>query len=456
MSVLLCLTLFGVLAMVGSGFRWATLVPLLSGLGFVATAVLLLYGWNSNEHVLNGMLVLDNAALAFSLVVLLACSVTALAVQELTAAQPFKAEVQAVLLFALIGAVVMTSYTNLLLLFLGIEIMALSSYVLTGLRKKDTLSNEAALKYFLMGAFSTAVLLLGMAFLYGASGSFELAAIAPKLTMQQPSALVLTGTVLMLSGMFFKVSVMPFQFWTPDVYQGAPTIVTGFLATAGKIAAFAALLRLIEKGLFPLSEQLEWMLAPVVALTVVAGNLMALWQKSQKRMLAFSSIAHAGYLLLALVVVNEMTADAVLFYSVAYLLAAFMAFVLLDLVEQHAGGDRVEHFNGMAKHHPLMAGAWTIAMLSLAGIPVTAGFMGKFYIFSTALSEGQVLLVVLSVVGSIASVYYYLRPVLAVFSDGGSWAGARVSVARKVMVVALMFLTVFLGVVPSLLTDVLR
>lgn len=455
MSLLLCLTFFGVLAMVGSGFRWRSAVPMLTGLGLAAAVVLLLFGWNANEQILNGMLQLDNMALSFSLVVLVAAAFMAMSLSVIPEARTHYADLQALLLFALVGVVVMASFTHLLLLFLGIEILSLASYVLVGVRKKDVLGNEASIKYFLMGAFSSAILLLGIAFLYGATGSFDGTAVRQQLLQQAGNGFVYAGTVLVLSGMFFKVSVVPFQFWAPDVYQGAPTLVTGFLATAGKVAAFAALLRLLQQVLLPLNVELQGTLAVIVAVTVLAGNLMAVMQQSMKRMLAYSSIAHAGYMLLALTSVNAMTADALLFYSIAYVLAALVAFTVLHVVEQSCGGDRLEHFQGLAAAQPVLAAGWAVAMLSLAGIPVTAGFMGKFYIFSAALAENQVPLVVLAVVGSVVSVYYYLRPVVAAFAAAGTRKEVTMSFPLLWLTAVLTLLSVLLGIFPGWFSGIL-
>ncbi|MCS6917443.1 MAG: NADH-quinone oxidoreductase subunit N [Chitinophagales bacterium] len=455
MSLLLCLTAFGVLAMIGSGFRWRGLIPLLSGLGLLAAAVLMLAGWDVNERILNGMLQLDNMALAFSLVVLLAALVTSVLLTLLPEAKAYQADLQALLLFALIGAVVMASFTHLLLLFLGIEILSLASYVFAGIRKRDVLSHEAALKYFLMGAFSSALLLLGIAFLYGATGSFDGALIAGQLMSQGGNAYVVAGIVLLLAGMFFKISAVPFQFWVPDVYQGAPTVVTGFLATAGKVAAFAALLRLLQEAILPAAPDVQHLLSLVVAATVLAGNLMAVRQTSVKRMLAFSSIAHAGYMLLGLVVLNSRSADALFFYSVAYVLSGLTAFAVLHVIESSCGGDGLEHFQGVARTQPGLAVAWTLAMLSLAGIPVTAGFIGKFYIFSSALAEGLVGLVVLAVIGSVISVYYYLRPVVSMFTSTGAIKPVSVPFSVQVLLLALSLLTLLFGIVPGWLAGIL-
>lgn len=310
----------------------------------------------------------------------------------------------------------MFSFTNLTMLFLGIEILSIPLYVLAGSRRDDLNSNEAALKYFLMGAFATGILLFGMALLYGATASFDLLSIARAIgNGGAMSGMLKAGILLVIIGLSFKISAVPFHFWAPDVYQGSPNLVTAFMATVVKTAGFAAFYRLFAIA-FPAAEGF-WSVpvAAIAALTMTLANLTALFQTDFKRMMAYSSISHAGYLLLAILAIGTEGADrALLFYALTYSLATICAFGAYMVVAESSGNGSFAAFNGLSNRQPLFAAALAIAMLSLAGIPPTAGFFGKYFLFTAAFAKYP-WLIVLAVVNSAISIYYYFKIIIAMY-----------------------------------------
>jgi len=329
------------------------------------------------------------------------------------------AEYYAIILFSLAGVIVMVSYYNLTMLFIGIEIMSVSLYILAGIKKNDFASNEAALKYFLMGAFSTGFLLFGFTLVYGSTGSFALEGIQKwVLDHNQMPPMLCTGVILILVGLCFKVGVAPFHFWTPDVYEGSPALITAFMSTVSKTASFAAFLRLFSIC-FPLISNI-WSPALVIVaiLTLFIGNITALYQQSFKRMLAYSSISHAGYLLFAIVGLGASSANTIFVYATAYSIASIAAFGALILVTQSTGSDSFDSFNGLGKKNPFLALVLTIAMLSLAGIPLTAGFIGKFFTFNLIMRKYLILLAIVAVINAIISIFYYFRVIVAMYFRG--------------------------------------
>lgn len=372
------------------------------------------YGW---KDVYASMFHFDNFALAFSGVVVLATAlIIGLSGWGFRDLSDTLGDNYGLILFSLCGALVMSSFTNMVMLFLGIEILSIPLYVLAGSRRESLSGNEAALKYFLMGAFTTGILLFGMALIYGASGSFDLRAIAAAVSDGRHSAGMLNaGMVILIIGLGFKVSAVPFHFWAPDVYQGSPNLVTAFMATVVKTAGFAAFYRLFSMA-FPGAESF-WHLpvAVVAALTMTVANLTAIFQTDFKRMMAYSSISHAGYLMMAILAIGVTGGDrALLFYALTYSLATICAFGAYMVVAEQNENGSFATFNGLSKKQPLLAAVMAIAMLSLAGIPPTAGFFGKYFLFTAAFAKYP-WLVVLAVVNSAISIYYYFKIIIAMY-----------------------------------------
>ncbi len=330
-------------------------------------------------------------------------------------------EYYVLLLTSVSGMMFMTSALDLLVIFIGLEIMSISSYILVGMKRKVAKANEAALKYLLLGAFSTGFLLYGISLLYGATGSTLLPTIIAEI--QQNGAgnpLVIVGMALVIIAMSFKIAIVPFHMWTPDVYTGAPTPVTGFLSGAAKAAGFAVFIRVLMTGI-PLDganwEDLLWLLA---VLTMTVGNIMALQQNEVKRMLAYSSIAHAGYVMVAVVVGSTSAISGVIFYSCAYALMGTGAFGILTIRDAGRIPKTFDDLAGYGKRNPLLALLMTLFIFSLVGLPLTGGFIGKLQIFSAALQEGWIWLTVIGILNSALSVYYYLRVVMFMYMREGA------------------------------------
>lgn len=458
MNILIALTVAGAIALFGGVFKYRKAAVYVSLLGIVAAVILCVTAWNQDESFFNHMLQTDNYALAFSMVSLVMGGLVIFFYNQFhSEEEAHLPEIFTLTLFGLIGAVVMSGFTNMLMLFLGVEILSLSFYVLAGVRKKDMASNEASIKYFLLGAFSTGFMLFGIALIYGASASFDLSAIAAYTQEHQSNLPVIfyAGVILLLAGLLFKVAAVPFHFWTPDAYHGAPTIVTIYLATVGKIAGFAALYRVFDLCFVPVSVSWGSVIWVVAALTMTVGNITAIYQTSMKRMLAYSSIAHAGYMLLAVLSVNTYSASSILFYSIAYGLSAVTGFVVVLIVQKQYGNDSVNSFKGIAKGNPLLGLVLAISMLSLSGIPSTAGFFGKFYVFSSAVDAGYVWLVAIAVLNSFISVYYYFRPMIVAIFQSPEHEPLKVKSASLYLLLLLSAVTIILGVLPGLISGLI-
>ena len=459
MTVLIALGITGTLSLFFGVLNLKKFVLPLVVVGLLASLALNGMYWNTNASFFNNMMTMDNYAVAFTAVSLFLMLVLILFYDSLSGEfEHHLAEVYALMLYGLVGGVVLFSFRNMLMLFLGIEILSISFYILAGLRKRSLASNEAALKYFLMGSFSTGFLLMGIALVYGVTGSLDLDAIA-NYTEQNAYGVPVyftVGIMMLLAGMLFKSAAVPFHFWTPDVYDGAPTIVTALMATVGKICFFAAFYLLFAKCFVPVLDNWQQLVGIVAAVSMTVGNIAALRQTSLKRMLAYSSIAHAGYMLMALVSINDLSANSILFYSVGYGLASMAAFIVVFMLRvANNGDDSNATMHGLARTDPAIALVLAISMLSLAGIPATAGFFGKFYVFSSAVKSGMLWLVVVAVVNSFIGAYYYLRPVVGAYFEKGSSATLVDGGVPRWLLILLAVLTVLVGVAPQVLAGVL-
>ncbi|GAB4028476.1 NADH-quinone oxidoreductase subunit N [Spirosoma koreense] len=463
MLPIVLLSVFGIVLLF-LGFLKSRAVLLPATLLFLLIALAAnFFDWNKTYLYFNDMLRTSNLTMVFTAIVLgSAFLVVALSSSFLENDEAQPAEYYAIVLFSLVGAIMMIGFENLTMLFVGVEILSVAMYVLTGSDKRNLRSNEAALKYFLMGSFATGIMLFGITLLYGATGSFTLAGIAAGANPQQSiSLLTVSGLLMLLIGLLFKVSAAPFHFWTPDVYDGAPTIFTAFMSTVVKTAGFAALLKLLSVSFSGIYFWWWTILAIITAITLVAGNITAVYQNSFKRMMAYSSISHAGYLLIALAALGAQSKQAIVFYSLAYSVATISAFGVLLLVAQQRSTQTIssegaitesyDSFNGLARQNPLLGFAMAVSMLSLAGIPLTAGFWGKFYMFSTAVERGQIWLLVVAVLMSAVGIYYYFRVIIAMYFRDGATEPIRVAPVYQYVLLAATILTIGLGIAPGLL-----
>jgi NADH-quinone oxidoreductase subunit N len=366
-------------------------------------------------------------------------------------------EFYALILFSTLGMIFMAAATDLIMIFLGLELMSLALYVMAGFRKNRFESNEAALKYFLLGAFATGFFLYGVALLFGATGTTNLARIGGYLTVSPATQtpLLWIGGLLVFIGFAFKVSLVPFHMWTPDAYEGSPTTAAAFMSAGAKAAGFAGLLRVVSIALPAMAPHWTQILIGLSILTMTVGNVIAILQSNLKRMLAYSSIAHAGYVLLGIVAGGTAGAAAVLYYLAVYSVMNLGAFGIVSLLGRGADERvRVQDLAGAGFKYPWLGVAMSVFMLGLAGIPPTAGFVGKLYLFSAALHEGHVALVIVAVLNSVAAVYYYLRPVVVMYMTQPEGEPLEVSSAlpATIALAALVVATFWFGTIAAPLT----
>ena len=460
-------------------------VPSLSIASLAVAGGLAVWQWGERSDLLAGALRLDELTLLLTLLFCVAGIATVvLSWRHVAPREAAHGEYHALLLTSIAGMIVLVAAQNLVSVFLGFELLSIPLYVLCATEMRRASSLESGLKYLVVGSVGSATLLYGLAFLYGATGATDFAAIAGALGASADLAsdpLLLTGIALSIVGLGFKASVAPFHQWTPDVYEGAPTPITAFMAVATKAAAFGIILRLFDVALIDVS--LDWgpPLAALAALTIVVGNVGALGQSSLKRLLAYSSVAQAGYMLAGVVVASRLGLQATLFYLVVYLVMNLAAFAVIVARERETPlGDDIASLNGLGASRPLLAWPMTIAMLALAGFPATAGFIGKFYLIDAAVDGNYAWLGIFIVIGSMISLAYYLKVIAAIWMrpaeesstsavalpppsaepvlSGGSDEATGMSAQGEVVGVAVLFgaLTIVLGVVPSPLFNLVR
>jgi NADH-quinone oxidoreductase subunit N len=465
--------------------RWVT--GGISLIGLLAAAVATIWLWTSGlaaGEAFNRMIVLDELRLGFTLVFLLVSFLTLLISTVWVQGEKLPAgEFHALLLFATVGMMFMASGGDLVIIFLGLEILSIATYVMAGFRRNDVRSNESSLKYFILGSFSSAFLLYGIALIYGATsnigsgGTTNVAEIAARITTARYPGLLYAGAAMMLVGFGFKIATAPFHVWTPDVYEGAPTPVTAFMAAGPKAAGFASFIRVFVFG-FPLVAAASnagagvhnaWLmiLSVLAILTMTLGNVVAITQNNVKRMLAYSSIAHAGYALVGMVAagaasdpVQRNTAiTATMFYLLSYAVMNIGAFTVVQLIARN--GDRrtaIEDYNGIGFESPVLAFSLSLFILSLFGLPLTAGFMGKIMVFEAAVSQKYYGLVVVAVLNTAVSAYYYLRLIIVMFfkEKTAPWSAPRIPASVAVALVLTVLGVLYLGLFPGRLINALQ
>jgi NADH-quinone oxidoreductase subunit N len=455
MKALVLLSSLGVIALLSEIFSFKKLVYPLVIIGLITTLIFNAFDWGTDVTYF-GMMRYDDYAVAFSSVLIGIAILWFFMAEGFFKEESNMSDYFSLILFSLAGAVIMVSYSNMAMLFLGIEILSIPMYVLAGSKKDDVHSNEAGFKYLIMGAFATGFLLFGIALIYGATASFDIVEIAQTVSVGGVSSIFYVGLLLMLVGMAFKVSAAPFHFWAPDVYQGAPTPVTAYMATIVKTAAFAAFLRLFYTSFQGSANTWTNVVMIMAGLTLLAGNITAVLQSSTKRMLAYSSVAHAGYMLLGLLALNSFSQSSILMYALAYSIGSITSFGVLIYVAKARGGDVLDSFNGLTKTNPFLAFVMTVALLSLAGIPPTAGFFAKYYIFTAAFQAGYAWLVLVAILASLIGVYYYFRIIIAMyFKQSNDETVIEVSMNHKLLFVLTVLLTIALGLMPDFVIGLL-
>lgn len=419
-------------------------------LSFIASVML----WDSRGYAFSKMIAVDNYSLFFHFIFLIATGISVLiSIDYLRERGIGSGEYYALLLLTVFGMILMAGGLNLIIIFLGLEILSLSLYILAGFDREEMRSIESSIKYFLLGAFATGFLLYGMALVYGASGSLrldEIARFVKSSSMSHP-LMFFMGTGLLIVGFGFKIASVPFHIWTPDVYEGAPTPVTAFMSIGAKAAGFAAFVRIL---MFAFGMEVHWvpLLWVLSVLTMTLGNVVAISQTNIKRMLAYSAIAHTGYLLIGMVAKSSLGLHGILFYLLAYTFMNIGAFTVVISLEKNGEESlNLEDYCGLASKKPLLAGAMAVFMFSLSGIPPTAGFMGKFYLFNAAVKEGYIWLTVIGVINSLISVYYYLRIVVFMYMKEPVKEIGQSPLFLNLICALLItsFVTLYLGLFPS-------
>ena len=458
---MLCVTLTALATMGTEAFRGRSeRLPIgwwgLIGLGGAALSSALL--WNRNV-VGYGVIVADNFGLFVTVVLVAIGALTIVFSSQVVHRDGIPAgEYYALVLFAIVGMIMMATATDLLVIFVALEILSLAVYVLTGVRRDSPKGSEAAFKYFLLGAFSSAFFLYGIAFTYGVAGSTRLEAIGSFLSAQALSnnPMILLALGLLLVGFAFKISAVPFHMWTPDAYEGAPAIVTGFMSTGVKVAAFAAFTRVFLSTFEPFSTQWAPLVAWLAAATMILGTVVGVAQSNLKRMLAYSSIAHGGYLLVGLVAANSVGKAAILFYLLAYSVTNLAAFGVIALLgARDRDNDELRDYAGLWHTRPALAALMTVCLLSLGGLPPTAGFIAKWYVFTAAIKAGYVWLAIIGVLTSVVSVFFYLRVVVIMYmtpTDTPAKFPAVPRMAGLALVVSVL-LVFYLGILPTRVLD---
>jgi NADH-quinone oxidoreductase subunit N len=427
-------------------------------IGLVGAAVATVFLWNSDLQGF-GVVRADNFALFINIILCIVGILTMLFSDEIVEREMLPpGEYYALTLFAISGMMLMAAATDLLVIFLALEILSLSVYVLTGIRRASAAGAEAAFKYFLLGAFSSAFFLYGVAFAFAVSGSTrldELAGVLSKGGAGEPSLLAVIAAGLLIVGFAFKVSAVPFHMWTPDAYEGAPTIVTAFMSTGVKAAAFAAFVRVFLSPLEPLKDEWIPVLTVVAAATMILGTVVGVVQTNIKRMLAYSSIAHAGYLLLGIIATTPTGKAAVLFYLMAYAVSNLGALGIVALLGTAQNPhDDLRDFAGLWKSRPGLAGLMSVFLLSLGGFPPMAGFIGKWYIFSAAVEQSYYWLAIIGVLTSVVSVFFYLRIVVMMYmTEGSDIARPRVPLPAAAGLLLATAAVFYLGILPTRIID---
>ncbi|MBC8047625.1 MAG: NADH-quinone oxidoreductase subunit N [Fimbriimonadaceae bacterium] len=458
MNAIIFIAIAGIASMFAGVFEWRKLILPLNILTCVAAVLIITLGLNGDyTQYLNGMLLFDKISITFSVVmIVLTALVFVISHYYYREQVDHLSDIYALMLFSLAGAIIMVSFNNLVMLFLGIEILSIPLYILAASNRKNLLSNEAGLKYFIIGAFASSFLLLGITLIYGTTGTFSVDGIAAFIKHGDTSnPLFIIGGLLILSALLFKVSAAPFHSWAPDVYQGSPTVITSFMATVVKTAAFGAFVKFISLFMQSNVELWQNILSVVAILTMIVGNVVALYQTNLKRLLAYSGIANAGYVMIAIATLNPESYKYILFYMAGYGVATILAFAIYFIVKEHKKDDRIEGLKGLSSQNKLLTVSLCAAMISLASIPPMTGFFGKYAIFINAIEDGKIWLVIIAVLNSATGVYYYFRVMSTCFQKSETDIKIITPATYNIVLIAGVIVLLILGVYPTLLLQYL-
>ena len=418
--------------------------------------------WNTSIHYFNNMIGYDNYSIFFSSIMIISTIfIFTLCLSYYSDEIQHLSDIYGLLFFTLVGGIIMIAAFNFVMLFVGLEILSISLYILTGSNRKNMLSNEASLKYFLTGSLASGIILFGIALVYGATNSFDFIQIAKTASSNtETSSLLTIGYILISVGFLFKISAAPFHSWTPDVYEGAPTTITMFMATIVKTAAIATFMRFLSiiyvSETFSFTYEWKIVFSIVAAVTLLIGNITALYQTNLKRLLAYSSISHVGYLLMGLTHINQGVVPSWIGYYIAgYSVATIAVFAILIIIKENIQSDSLQDLKGLAKKNPFIGFILSFALLSLAGIPPLAGFMGKYYMFIEALKEGYFWLVGIAIITSVISIYYYVRIINIIYKDEEFTSSLKITKPYYVVLTITSIVILMIGIFPQWITRIL-
>jgi NADH-quinone oxidoreductase subunit N len=461
---LLIVAVAAIAAMLAIAFKRShRLVYLLATGGIIYSwlTIPLVFSQSPLLHQITPLLIMDNYALFFmGLLLAASAAVIVLSYGYLPGKTDFPEEYYILLLLATLGAMILAASSHFASLFLGLEILSLSLYALIAYPRTRGRHLEASIKYLILSTFSASFLVFGMALIYAREGTMTLSDMAVLLSVSDKDPVVLTGTAMVMVGIGFKLAVVPFHMWTPDIYEGAPAPVTAFIATVSKGAVFALLLRYFEDVEMPGNGALFIVFSFMAAASMFVGNLLALFQQNLKRLLAYSSIAHFGYLLVAFLALNPLQVTAVAFYLVAYFISTVGAFGVVTILSgPERDADRITDYQGLFNDRPWLAVALTLMLLSLAGIPMTVGFMGKFFVVAAGMESSRQWLVAILVINSAIGIFYYLRVISVIFAPpliGGDKAHTKLASAGTLVIIVLVALLAWWGIYPGSLTHIIQ
>ena len=455
MNTLISITALGVLTLLFEILNFRKAIVPITIIGLLAILGLTYSEFNNPASYYNNMIVVSKFSASFSaLFVILTVFLVAMAHDFYEDHQTKISDFIAIKIFMLAGAVAMVSFGNLAMFFLGIEILSISLYVLAASKRMNIKSNEAGMKYFLMGSFASGIILFGICLIYGAMGTFDVAEITDWSRSAELPIWFPIGIAMVTIGMLFKIAAVPFHFWAPDVYEGSPALTTATMSTLVKVVAMATLYKLLTAMNADISDAFINIIIVISIASMTVGNIMALKQTNVKRMLAFSGISHAGFMLMALLSINS-SAGSLLYYATAYSLAGIAAFTVILYVCKNRNNEDVANFNGLGKNNPLMAAVLTASLLSMAGIPIFAGFFAKLVLFNQTLEAGYLIVVIAAVINSIISVGYYFKLILAMYNKEPNEAAAKTPFVFHAVAVIAILLNIVLGLFPSVVLDLL-
>ncbi len=455
MNTLIAIIGLGVLCLLFEIMNFRKAIIPVTIIGLLAILGLNISEYNSPATYYNNMIVVSKFSVAFSsLFIVLTIFLVALSHNFYENQQSKISDFIAIKIFLLSGAVAMVSFGNLSMFFLGIEVLSISLYVLAASDRSSIKSNEAGLKYFLMGSFASGILLFGICLIYGAMGTFDITEISEYTQSAELPSWFFIGIVLLTIGMLFKIAAVPFHFWAPDVYEGSPALTTATMSTLAKVVAMAALYKLLTAMNVEITNGFQIVIVVISIASMTVGNIMALKQTNVKRMLAFSGISHAGFMLMVLLSATT-AAGSLLYYASAYALAGIASFSVVLYVCKNKGNENIANFNGLGKTNPILAAVLTASLLSMAGIPVFAGFFAKLMLFTQTIQAGYLIVVIAAVINSIISVGYYFKLILAMYTKEPEEATAKTPFVFYAVAVIAIVLNIIIGLFPSLIIDVL-